>query len=67
MATEKNLTVSEFCDAERISKVHYYNLKRRGEGPDEVRIGRRAVITPEAKREWEARMTKRGIEADATA
>ena len=37
-------TIREFCDAHRFSRSHYYNLKRRGLGPDETRLGDRGEI-----------------------
>jgi hypothetical protein len=46
-------TISEFCDAHRISRAHYYNLKKLGQAPDEARAGDRTVIiTFEAAARW---------------
>jgi hypothetical protein len=46
-------TISEFCNAHRISRAHYYNLKKLGQGPDEARAGDRTVIiTLEAAARW---------------
>ncbi|MFT4063194.1 hypothetical protein [Paraburkholderia sp.] len=67
MENQDAFTVAEFCAAVRISKVTYYALKKRGEGPDEMHIGRRRVITAESKHKWETRMTKRAAEAEAAA
>ncbi|SIT42234.1 conserved hypothetical protein [Paraburkholderia ribeironis] len=64
---ERNLTVAEFCEINRISKVHYYALKKTGNGPDEIRAGRRTTITPQAAREWQERMTHRAAESEITA
>jgi hypothetical protein len=35
-----------------ISWGHYFNLRKRGEAPDEMRAGRRVIITPEAAVAW---------------
>jgi hypothetical protein len=46
-------TISEFCYAHRISRAHYYNLKKLGQTPDEARAGDRTVIiTFEAAARW---------------
>jgi hypothetical protein len=52
-------TISEFCDAHRISRAHYYNLKKLGQGPDEARAGDRTVIiTLEAAARWRRQREK---------
>jgi hypothetical protein len=52
-------TISEFCDAHRISRAHYYNLKKLGQGPDEARAGDRTVIiTMEAAARWRRQREK---------
>jgi hypothetical protein len=52
-------TISEFCSAHRISRAHYYNLKKLGQGPDEARAGDRTVIiTMEAAARWRRRREK---------
>jgi hypothetical protein len=52
-------SISEFCQAHRISRSHYYNLKRLGLGPDEARAGDRTVIiTMEAAARWRRQREK---------
>jgi hypothetical protein len=52
-------TIPEFCDAHRISRAHYYNLKKLGQGPDEARAGDRTVIiTLEAAARWRRQREK---------
>lgn len=52
-------TISEFCDAHRISRAHYYNLKKLGQGPDEARASDRTVlITIEAAARWRRQREK---------
>jgi hypothetical protein len=45
-------TVSEFCRAHRLSATHYYELKKNGQGPNEIEIGRRRIISFEAAARW---------------
>ena len=45
-------TVLEFCQAHRISETHYYEMKKNGQGPDEMVAGRRRLISLEAAARW---------------
>jgi len=45
-------TVSEFCEAHRISQAKYYEMKKEGWGPVEMEVGRRRLISYEAAAEW---------------
>ena len=45
-------TVEEFCRAHRISGATYYELKKAGQGPDEMAAGRRRIISFEAAARW---------------
>jgi hypothetical protein len=49
-------SVAEFCRAHRISQAHYYELKRNGCGPDEMKIGRRRIVSTEAAARWRKAM-----------
>ena len=54
-------TISEFCNAHRISRAHYYTLKKLGQGPDEARASDRTVlITIEAAARWRKQRTAAG-------
>lgn len=57
-------TVQEFC-AEHggISKVFFYELQKRGQGPRIMKVGRRTLISAEAAAEWRARMERMTAEA----
>jgi hypothetical protein len=57
MAIEPSETILEFCAAERISRSHFYGLKKRNLGPDLTYSGKRVTITPEAHRRWRKRRT----------
>ena len=46
------LSIPEFCKAHGISEGLFYKLKKRGEGPREMKVGARTLITFEAAAEW---------------
>lgn len=48
--------VNEFCREHGISRGHFYNLLKRGEGPTIMKVGRRTLISAEAATEWRRRM-----------
>jgi hypothetical protein len=64
-------TIAEFCWAHRISLAFYYVLRERGEGPVEMRIGARVLISMEAAAAWrharETIATGKNAEGDASA
>jgi hypothetical protein len=45
-------TIAEFCRAHRMSQTHYFELKKNGQGPDEMVAGRRRIISFEAAARW---------------
>ena len=53
---EPTKTILEFCATEGISRATYYNLKRDGLAPREMRIRGSVRITPEAHADWRRRM-----------
>jgi hypothetical protein len=48
--------VDGFCREHGISRGHFYNLLKRGEGPAIMKVGRRTLISAEAAAEWRRRM-----------
>ncbi len=46
------LTIKEFCDLHRISVAFFYVLRQRGEGPVEMHVGSRVLISHEAAADW---------------
>jgi hypothetical protein len=44
--------IESFCAANRISVGTYFNLKKQGKGPREMRVGKRVLISPEAEADW---------------
>ena len=51
------LTIDEFCYSHGISRATYYNMRKRGEGPDETRACGRILISEESARRWRKRAT----------
>lgn len=48
--------VDAFCRDHGISRAHFYNLLKRGDGPAVMKVGRRTLISAEAATEWRRRM-----------
>jgi len=48
------LSIPEFCEAHGISEGFFYKLKKQGEGPREMKVGARTLITFESAAEWRA-------------
>ena len=60
---ERSKTISEFCEAEQISRTEFYELKKQNRAPRLMEIGPQLPrITPEAHRDW-----RREREAEAAA
>lgn len=51
-------TIPQFAAAYHISRVYYYTLKAQGKAPQEIRLGRRVIITRRAAEAWEERMAE---------
>ena len=45
-------TIKEFCAQHRISVAFFYVLRNRGEGPVEMHVGSRVLISYEAATDW---------------
>lgn len=54
---EPSKTISEFCATEKMSRSKYYDLRRKGLTPDEMRAGGIIRITPEAHAKWRRKHT----------
>jgi hypothetical protein len=46
------LSISEFCRAHGISEGFYFKLKKQDQGPREMRVGTRTLISFESAAEW---------------
>lgn len=51
------LSIAQFCQAYGISRASFYNLKKSGNAPAILKVGRRPLITTNAAATWEAAMT----------
>jgi hypothetical protein len=49
-------SVTEFCTSHGISRSLYYGLKRANQGPREMRVRGRVLISQEAAAEWRAKV-----------
>lgn len=47
-------TREEFCAAHRIGRTKYFELRKSGKGPDEIKIGSKMLITRESAARWRA-------------
>jgi hypothetical protein len=45
-------TIPEFCTAHRISRTFFYELRRRGLGPDVAELLGKKIVTHEAAAKW---------------
>jgi len=50
--TRLALTILQFCEAFNISEAFYYKLKKQGQGPREMEVGARKLISLEAADAW---------------
>ena len=54
-------SIKSFCHAYGINRSLYYKLKKDGQQPKEVHIGKkRIIIFKDAAKEWEQKMSKNG-------
>jgi predicted DNA-binding transcriptional regulator AlpA len=54
---KRALTVRQFCDKYGLGRATYYDLRKKGLGPREMRIANRIIrISPQADADWVARM-----------
>ena len=60
-------SIPEFCEIHDLSRSYYYELRKKGLGPDEIHLGRKRGITVEAGARWRERMEKMTAEASAVA
>lgn len=52
------LSISEFCEAHRISSSFFYKLLRSGRGPRIMKIGKRTLVPLDASIEWAKSLEK---------
>ncbi len=64
-ATPLAFTVPQFCRAHSLSTSGYYELRKEGLTPKEMRLGRTVLISAEAAAAWRRDIESRTMEADA--
>ena len=65
MDAKATQTIPECCDDNNLSRSLYYELQAKGHGPDEIRLGRKVIITNKSGDRWRERMEKMTAEAAA--
>ena len=45
-------SVEQFCEAHSISRAMFYLLRKSGDGPRVMRVGRRTLVSTEAAEAW---------------
>jgi predicted DNA-binding transcriptional regulator AlpA len=45
-------SIAEFCELHDISRAHFYNIIKTGDGPRMMEVGGRKVISREAAADW---------------
>ena len=58
-------SITEFCQAHRLSESMYFKLRNQGLGPDEMSVGSRRIISFEAAERWR-RERERGTATAST-
>jgi hypothetical protein len=59
-------TIFEFCRRKKISKAKYFEMRRKGRGPREMRDGRWVRISPESERDWDRELERAVAETTAS-
>ena len=49
-------TIPQFCQAHNVSRSQYYEMKKDGSAPVEMKIGRKKLISHESAADWRRRM-----------
>jgi predicted DNA-binding transcriptional regulator AlpA len=57
------LSIIEFCEAFGISEDFFYKLKRQGQTPKLMKVGKRTMISMEAANEWRIERETASVEA----
>jgi len=56
-------TREEFCRSHRISRSKYYEIKKRGEGPDEMIVDGKHLISNESAARWRKQQERKATAA----
>ena len=52
MSDDLPRTIVEFCRRNGLSRTSYFELRRRGQAPREMRLLSKVLISPEAESDW---------------
>jgi predicted DNA-binding transcriptional regulator AlpA len=58
MSLPVSYTIPQWCAAYHVSRAHYYTLREQGLAPQELKLGRRVIITRRAAEQWEDQMMR---------
>lgn len=58
-------TVRHFCNCHGISKAAFYDYRKKGVGPDVMKVCGRTLISAEAARGWREKMTETQVKGVA--
>jgi predicted DNA-binding transcriptional regulator AlpA len=50
------LSIEEFCHAHGFSRATYFNLRKLGKAPREMRVGARVLVSTESAKAWRRQM-----------
>lgn len=64
---KRALSIAEFCQAYGISRASFYNLKKSGNAPAILHVGRRSLISITAAETWAVSMTVASAKHDGEA
>jgi hypothetical protein len=59
-------SVDGFCRSHSISRAHFYQLLKRGDGPRTFKAGKLTLISKEAAADWRAAMERRQAAKEST-
>ena len=59
-------SISTWCERKGISRSSYYELKKKGLAPAEIRVGTKPLILDKADEDWDKMMSKRAAAEQST-
>jgi predicted DNA-binding transcriptional regulator AlpA len=51
-------SVNEFCADHSMGRTMFYDLLKKGKGPEIIKLGRRTIISVEAAKRWREKLSK---------
>lgn len=58
----RGFTIDEWCDAWRICRASFYNMKKSGIAPRTIKIGSKVIIPLEADEEWQRQRQRAALD-----